>query len=277
MTDPESTTRNPSRNLRARGRNANLGTGSTLAAQIERIWRKVETYAATAGVTLPTVHIVTGMGAEQGGVKLGHVTVRPVWKIAGKAEGSDPTAAYELFVSGESLGLGAVRALTTILHEATHLFAKALPAERAADFGAKPNEDGTPGVQDTSRGYRYHNHTFVRLAATFALEYNHPAPSKAVGYSDVTLSEFGQIVWGDELAALDAEIKATIPGIELAPWNPADPADPRLAPAPKDGKAPKAPRRRVSYQCQCRTINVFAEEMELGAITCQACGEDFAA
>jgi hypothetical protein len=246
-----------SRSIAARraARNAAPSSASQLSAVLERIWRKVQLFAAKGGTPLPNVHLVTGMGSVPGGINLGYVTVAPIWSVAGV----DATNVHELFISGEVLGMGAVRALETILHEATHLLAQVRK------------------VKDTTRGGRYHNRQFVEQAATFELEYAHGAPSKLIGYSAVTLSEFGLVIWADELAALDAEVRAMI-ATTLVRRNPEDPSDDRMSPAPKVEGEPVATRivrRRLTFGCGCRTLTMFAEDFEAGAITCHKCGEDF--
>jgi hypothetical protein len=254
-------TQRPTRSTTARkaantaARNATQGSGSELASLLERIWAKVQDFAKVyADTDLPTVHMITGSGAMGGGwLRLGHV--RPdAWVIAHR-EGRS----HELFVSGETLGRGAESALTTILHEAAHIMLIAQGDETAG----------------TSRQYRYHNGDFRTAGSAFGLEYTHGKANELLGYSALTLSDMGRVLWGAELEAL-ALATATIPAPELVPARPDDPSDDRLT-TPKPGRAAgpvRVQRRRITVTCGCRNLAVFADEAD--DLTCGRCGGTFA-
>jgi hypothetical protein len=243
-------TARPSRSTRNRNaaRQAAPAAGSQIVATLERVWAKVRTFAPE----LPQVVIITGRGnMGRGLIKLGHFSP-DVWDGA-VAAGQSP----EIFVSGETLGLGAVSALTTLLHEATHVLAH------------------VRGVQDTSRGLRYHNRLFVETARTFGLDYPWPAPHPSFGFSAVTLDELGLTYWAGELATLEAEIKATVGlgGFTIA--KPTDPTDPRVTVTPVDG-TPTPPPPPTGYVCGCgRIMRMARGTFAQGPILCGVCGEPF--
>lgn len=244
------------------------GTGSSTVAVLEDVWSKVRTFAKQYAETeLPHVQLITGSGAltsPVGTVRLGHFAPE-VWE-ARKREGRT----HELFVSGETLGLGAESALTTVLHEATHVLCWVRRSTATTDEDRKR-------WSETTRQNRYHNRRFVDAAATFGLEYVHGRPHDLLGYSAVTLSDMGRVLWGEELWQLDATVPAVIGGLQLR--NPDDPSDPRVVRGPDPDRpvsAPAAPqRRRHTYTCGCRSILVHADEMALGPITCNVCGNDY--
>jgi len=233
----------------------NAGTGSATIAILEQAWTKVRRFAKTyADVDLPYVQIVTGsaqIGAPRGYLRMGSF-IPELWE-ARRAEGK----VHEIFIAGETLGAGADVTLTTLLHEAAHVMA------------------WVKGEKDTTRQRRYHNGTFRKNAETFGLEYAHERANEDLGYSDVTLSDFGRVLWGEELAALATTV-AVIGGAHLA--HPEDPSDPRRTsdPGPVVTRPPAAPqRRRSTYKCGCRSMLMHAEEMALGPVMCGVCGEEF--
>lgn len=234
-------------------RTAVQGSGSELTALLERIWTKVQAFAAEHDqLELPTVHIITGTGAARQGIKLGHMDLVGRWVIANR-EGRT----HEMFISGETLGRGPESALTTILHEAAHLV-RVVQGDEAGG---------------TCRQYRYHNTSFVEAGARFGLEYTHGKANATYGFSALTLSDMGKVLWGAELEAL-AQVTATIPAVQLVPVNPDDPSNDRLAPVSPPLASPvRVQRRRVAAVCECRTINVFADEAD--DLVCGKCSTVF--
>lgn len=248
MTNPQTDATNARRIARrARRRTAKpTGTGSQIISTLERVWKRVQQFGRTyAEVEIPDVIIITGSGQESRGIRLAHVAFE-TWD-----ERQREGRSHELFVSGETLGRGAESALTSVLHEATHIVAR------------------LKGVQDTSRDGRYHNQQFVETARTFALDYQHEKKNDLIGFSAVTLTDLGRAWWADELAQLEAEIRASIPTVELVPVTPGDPTDDRVKIAKP---APAAPtRRRNTYRCECRTVAMFPDEFEAGPVACGVC------
>lgn len=289
------------KNLEAR---KNIGVGAETVALLDRIWSKVRTFAKDYAETeLPIVQMVTGtgqFGMPRGSIRLGsYITKRNgdgIWTH--KATGQD---AAEFFVSGEVLGRGAVEALTTILHEATHalcatrremaqadmveagaqMLLTAGDADEHDKWLAKKNaaEAEMKAWKETTRQDRYHNKIFAEKAKTFGLEYTHPRANEDVGYSAVTLSEMGAILWADELNDLE---KLTPAYIELVfvPVT-ADPSDDRVRVAPTGG-ADEAPivseprQHRRAYRCGCnRSILAYPADLAEAPVICGRCGGDF--
>lgn len=257
MTTTEPLASIPARNNSRSARNLrtirSAGTGSATIAILESAWVKVRRFAKTyADVDLPYVQIVTGsamIGAPRGYLRMGSF-IPELWE-ARKAEGK----VHEIFIAGETLGAGADVTLTTLLHEAAHVLA------------------WVKGEKDTTRQRRYHNGNFRKNAETFGLEYRHERAHEDLGYSDVTLSDFGRVLWGEELEALATTV-AVIGGAQLA--HPEDPSDPRRTTEPGTVRAPAAPqRRRQTYTCGCRSMLMHADEMALGPVVCGVCGNEY--
>jgi hypothetical protein len=170
---------------------------------------------------------------------------------------------HELFVSGESFGLGPEDVLVSVLHEATHVVNR------------------VKGIEDVTRGGQYHNRKFADAATRWGLEWAHDGgPSENQGYSDVTLSELGRISWADELILLDEQLKATasIKRGELVKMKPDDPKDPRWTLAPTLTLVPeaKAPRRqRNQYRCDCADVRMYSDDFARCQPSCASCGQPF--
>lgn len=276
-----------------------IGTGAETVALLDRIWAKVRTFAKTyADTDLPAVQMVTGtgqFGMPKGSVRLGSI-IPDHWTHKGHA-----AKVSEFFVSGETLGRGPIPALTTILHEATHVLcmvnrsnaladmleaeAQAMLAEttgkadlaEAFKVAARAAEAEAAKWKETTRQGRYHNGNFRDHAATFGLEWTHGRAHEEVGYSAVTLSEMGTILWGEELAELERLTPAYI-DMEFVPVT-SDPADDRVRVAPTGGTddTPPAPRQnRRTFRCGCnRSILAYPTDMAEAPITCGRCGGDF--
>lgn len=177
--------------------------GSTAVAMLEDVYQ-----AATAIVpdTPEVCFTIKASGATRRGYTLGHFAPGRF------TSNGDPLP--EIMIAGETVKLGPVEVLTTVLHEAAHATAAAR------------------GVKDTSRQNRYHNMRFVEIAREYHLDYFHtfPAghrragqlmPDPAIGYSDVRLSKEKQILFAGVLDLLDKEF----------PFDLGDP--PRIASKPR--------------------------------------------
>src|SRR5436190_14534423 len=280
-----------------------IGTGAETVALLDRNRAKVHTFAKTyADTDLPAVQMDTGtgqFGMPRGSVRLGSV-IPDHWTH--KGSNGHPTRVAEFFVSGETLGRGPIPALTTILHEATHVLcmvnrsaaladmldneAQAMLAETAGDVAAaeafkvaaRAAEAEAAKWKETTRQGRYHNGNFRDHASTFGLEYVHGRANEDVGYSAVTLSEMGTILWGEELAELERMTPAFI-DMEFVPVT-SDPADDRVRVAPTGGaddEAPPTPKQnRRTFRCGCnRSILAYPTDMAEAPVTCGRCGGDF--
>lgn len=244
---------------------ATPGLGSQITSALERVWTKVQQYAATntdPAVILPDLVFTTGTGVYMTatGPALALARIRfELWN-QDEAEGK----LHELFVSGESLAIGAEDAIVSILHEAAHLV------------------NQLKGVQDVARYGQVHNMEFVKAARIFGMDYLHADRNPDVGYSDVQLTELGRMWWADEIAALEREIKGSVKWdtTPIVKKNPAVANDPRLTlTADATEKLTKVRRQRKVYRCQCdtpRTVAMFAEEWRTADVTCAECGSHFA-
>lgn len=245
------------------------GLGSQITAALERTWAKVQAYAATNAVMddgqpviLPDVVFTTGSGvrATPGGIVLALAHIRfDTWE-----QDATDGKLHEMFVSGESLAIGAEDTIVSILHEAAHLVNK------------------IKGIQDTARYGQVHNRDFVVAARIFGMDYQHAERDPALGYSDVQLDDLGRSWWADEIAQLEREIKGRVTHdrANFVKKNPDKPTDPRWTLTTDAAeKVTKVRRQRKVYRCQCdtpRTVAMFAEDWRAADVTCEACGSHFA-
>lgn len=243
----------------------NTTIGSTLVGALENVWTAIR----QRHPELPEVIIITGSGTDMLGLKWGHYWHHG-WsngRFIATADGViERERKPELFVSGETLGVGAVKTVQTLLHEATH----ALAAARE--------------IKDTSRQHRYHNRRFRDLAEELGLTYPHERPDRTIGYSAVEITEATLKEYAEEIDQLATAITATL---ELPGWAA------RLLGGGKgtgtDGgdKVTGQPRRKrgggrstslAKATCGCepaRIIRVARSTLEQAPITCGACGAGF--
>ena len=218
-----------------------------LVAAIEGAWGHMQEKHAE----LPDVVVTIGSGIVAKGVKLGHFAAN-AW-----TRGDDITSeVHELFVGGEGLMLGAESVMATLLHEGTHALAEAR------------------GIKDCSRNGRYHNAQFKALAEEMGIAVTH---SKDLGWSDTEMPAETAASYEGAIFALDLAITSYRAGAMLAPQ-----ADPGTAPIAPVVKAPRGGGRAssnngVSLKCNCgRRIRVSNTVAEMGGITCNICGAEFA-
>ena len=203
--------------------------GSDTVAALESAWADIHDRYPDV---FPGVVFITGSGRQgkRGGLKLGHVTVAPNWQqhraMSSRAK-SEPTRFHEVFIAAETLAQHPVKLLETLIHEAAHTVAM------------------TRGVKDVSRQNRYHNRRFRAICEEMGLAWEHLAyrvvkgddglrnvvdhpdfdsdmpeaihtnprwltcEAKAddvIGYSDMTITEPGALVFGDTVANLDRNV-----------------------------------------------------------------------
>jgi hypothetical protein len=146
----------------------------------------------------------------------------------------------ELFVGGEGLARGPRAVLGTLLHEATHGVA------------------ATRSIKDTSRQGRYHNTRFRDLATELGIRVER---DPRIGWSITTVPDTTAQHYGDQIAALDAAIKAH-----------------RLADVHGAGRTTS--NNGLVATCECdppRKVRLSRTAYDAGAITCGACEADFTA
>lgn len=237
-------------------------TGSQLVAALENVWHAIRSQHPE----VPDVVIITGSGSGMLGLTWGHFWNK-AWSngrfIVDSNGVAERARKHELFVSGETLGVGAVKTLQTMLHEASH----ALAAAR--------------DVKDTSRQHRYHNRRFLEIARELGLDYRREAPDATQGFSSVEITDAARSTYADEIAALDEAIALSM---ELPEWA-------RLLGGSLGGtsggdahgrKRPRDPQRKstslAKATCDCgRIIRVSKSVLDQAPITCGDCGSDFTA
>jgi hypothetical protein len=160
-------------------------TGSAVVQLLERVWERIRQNHPE----LPDAVIVTGMGANPGGLKWGHFRAEG-WEVV-QQEGA-ALRMNEMFMAGETLAKGAKQVLQTMLHEGAHTLA------RVRD------------IQDTSRQHRWHNAKFRALAEEMGLRYPEAQADKALGFSAVVLTDETTAEYADLLDELDKEISLVV-------------------------------------------------------------------
>jgi hypothetical protein len=199
---------------------------SPIIAAIEATWAAI----AARHPELPgrvAIVVSSGTAASPKFVKLGHFA-------EGRWSTTDGTEVHEVFIAGELLARGADAVLATMLHEAAHTLAH------------------TRGIADTSRGGRYHNQRFSRLAVELGLDV---AQVGTIGWSATTLADGTAAAYRVALAKLaDA-----LAGYRHSEGHPAR----------------KSSNNGVVWSCGCRKVRLSRKAADLGGITCQACGQDF--
>jgi hypothetical protein len=149
------------------------GTASLLLAALEHVWTTIR----TRHPDVPEAVLVVASGSEGKRLNLGHFAAHR-WQVNGADR-------HEVLVGGEGLQRGPLEVLGTLLHEAAHGLAQ------------------TRGVQDTSRGGRYHNRRYATLARELGLEV---ASVKPIGWSATTVPEATAGAYAGQLAELQAAL-----------------------------------------------------------------------
>jgi hypothetical protein len=224
----------------------------SMVQAITAAWKAIQKRNAD----VPDVVVTFGAGSVRGGVVLGHFGPSR-WE---NTEGS----AHELFISGEGLIDGGASVMATLIHEAAHGHALAT------------------GVSDVSRGGRYHNGEFRKIADSMGITTSY---SKSLGWSTSTISDEGRKMYAAAIKRLDAAISAHYRRLEADVINPA----PKGAPTGTGtttigrghggrGTGRTSSNNGVSLACACptpRRIRLAASVAELGSITCDLCGHIF--
>jgi hypothetical protein len=225
-----------------------------LVAALGQAWTTIRARHAE----VPPVIITIGagsLGVHPGELKLGHFA-------ASRWEHADGVLA-ELFIGGEGLKRGARAVLGTLLHEAAH---------GVAD---------KRGIQDVSRGGRYHNGRFAALARELGLDVERAGN---LGWSATTVPEGTATGYAAELAALGGVLTAwrrsehtlTSRGGGTGDGDGQD--DDGSGEAP--GRGRKSNNNGVAARCSCdppRRIRVAASVLDAGPVLCGICDSEFTA
>jgi hypothetical protein len=191
---------------------------SLLVATLEQAW------AAIRGrhPEVPEAIVVVAAGGEGRRLRWGHFAAGR-WQLAA---GRRP----EVLVGGEGLRRPAREVLGTLLHEAAHGL-----ADRR-------------GIQDTSRGGRYHNRRYRQLAEEVGLQVACVDP---IGWSATTVPEQTAHSYAELLAELEARLTLAAPGASRGGGNQPQPAGVRLRlPAPH----PRGPRHPAGRPYRLRGL-----------------------
>lgn len=212
-----------------------------LVQAVENAWSKIQ----EVNEDVPDVVVTLGSGTIARGMKLGHFAAN-VW-----TRGTD--SVHEIFVGAEGLKRGADAVMATLLHEAAHAAAEAR------------------NVKDTSRQGRYHNSNFKGIAESFGLSLEH---SETLGWSTTSIPDETAALYETEIMDLDVSITAyRASTFDFASTG----SKGGTITIPPTAPAAKRNNNGVSVKCECgRRIRVAKSVLELGAITCSVCGEDFA-
>jgi len=241
----------------ATAKTAKPQSGSEIIKALEVAWNAI----VKKHPEVPNVVIITGSGLSGGNSKWAHFW-RERW--TGK---DDKTARPEMFVAGERLACGAELTLQSMLHEAAHAVAY------------------VRGEQDTSRGNRYHNSTFRKIAEELGLAYNQDTPAKDIGFSAVELTEEAKVVYKKVIDDLDKAIRTYLDdplisiltgittggGAGYAGGN-------RIKRGTLTTGTKTPSRNNVKYVCGCekpRVMRMAPSTFEAAPVICGACEKDF--
>lgn len=157
------------------GRSGNGIVASALVATLERAWGAIVEHHPQ--VPEVVVVVAPGSGGRSGELKLGHFAAAR-WEVDGDQRS-------ELLVGGEGLRLGAGEVLGT-------------PAARVG-----PRLGRVRGVQDVSRGGRYHNRRYKALAEEVGLAV---AQVGSIGWSATTVRDETIARYRSTLAEVEASL-----------------------------------------------------------------------
>lgn len=234
-------------------------TGSQLINALEDVWAAIQ----KRHPDVPDVIMITGSGNMGLGLVWGHYG-HDFWAngrfIVDAAGTITKDRKPELFVSGETLGVGAAKTVQTLLHEAAHALA------RVRD------------IKDTSRQRRYHNGEFRKLAEELGLTYPDERPSDTLGYSAMIVTPATREEYADVIDELDAAIALSmdLPGwmgglLGLGGTGGGGHSTRR----PRNPGKPRTGLHKASCGCG-RNIRVAPSVLDQAPITCGECGEEFA-
>jgi hypothetical protein len=232
--------------------------GSTIIGAIEEAWAAI----ARRHPDLPgNIVAITGSGAKGNGwMTRGHWSAAR-WEVEG-------ATLPEVFISGERISDGARGVLTTLIHEAAHGLAHAR------------------GIKETSRQGRWHNRKFVALAQEMGLTTATEA-HPSIGFSNTEWNDSLEAEYAEEVAALEAALKGSIPDhfsrlVEFAgvlvwmlqAWGHGFQDPTMVAAATRPVRKSRPRRRKVVLACQCAEVEVFEDQADALSLSCNSCGTD---
>lgn len=156
----------------------------------------------------------------------------------GRWTDDDANERAELFVAGERLTYGGVGVMETLLHEAAHAVARKRQ------------------ITDTSRGGRYHNAKYARLANELGLS---SEQTGTLGYSKTELTDESRKRYAREIDNLSKAITFA-----------------RKTESRAIATGRKSSNNGEAVTCTCpRKIRVSESTLDEGPITCGVCGDEF--
>lgn len=213
-----------------------------LVAAIEGAWSAIQANHED----VPDVVVTLGSGLVRQGLKFGH------FQASSWTRNGEDGKVHELFIGAEGLERGARATMGTLIHEAAHAWAEA-------------NE-----IKDTSRQGRYHNDKFRLIAETFGLKLTH---STQLGWSTTELPDETAAEYEEAIFNLDLAITAhrEMPVMVTTTTTPGTTGTATV----RTGRA--SSNNGVVVVCGCnRRIRLSLKVLEMGGITCNVCGGEFA-
>lgn len=216
---------------------------SVVVSAMEKVWAELRKLHPD----LPEMVVIVGPG------RLGKLAVWGYYAPLRWRVGDD--SRDEILIAGELFERGPVPVLGVILHEAAHALANKLK------------------IKDTSRGGRYHNLEFKKLAETFGLVVN---KDRRYGWTDDHLPvEVATERYPELVKILAPACAGHRTGLGHAKTPGESSGDEGKG---EDGE--KKSGTRVKVVCKCdpvRSFRISPKVLETGAIRCTVCDAEFSA
>lgn len=230
-----------------------VGSGSApaasrLVAACEEAWRLLQRQHPE----IPDAVIVLGTGVERGRlVKLGHWWGGQ-WIV-------DQGRRAEVLLAGEALHLTADAVFEVLVHEAAH----GINAAR--------------GIQDTSRGGRYHNARFKAAAEALGLTVTRLHP---YGWAATTLDADARVRHAEAIAVIAAEMRLArhVPATRSAIGAGIESTTDGQTEGQSGRQKGRGSGQPVTATCGCgRRLRMAPTVLAAGPVSCGRCGSEFAA